>query len=192
MGMGLIAGLVLLGEEVKWGRIEWDPSKPKPVPTGPALEVTLTIFERIAKNAKEALVWEGLPHPFEKELLETEQKRTETVRLHGDLFYQPGQRVNAEQAEKFRVALAAAALPFGGSKLCGGFHADYAVAWENDNGSSIARVCFGCGEIKFNTPQGETIADLSGEGRKVLGALFEPFKKERPPSQFSKQTKQTK
>jgi hypothetical protein len=133
--------------------------------------------------AKSAQLFEGLPHPFERELLESEQKRAATRRLHGELFYEKAQAVPSDAAEKLRVAMNDAVRPYRGMKLCGGFHADYAITWQTGRATYAALVCFGCSEIKLHVPGGELTADMSAEGAKALRLLLEPFRKERPPRQ---------
>jgi hypothetical protein len=144
---------------------------------------TVAAIDAAAKSATTVQLFEGLPHPFERELLESEQKRAATRRLYGELFYEKVQAVPPDAAGKLRVALSDAVRPYRGMKLCGGFHADYAITWQTAKGTYAAVVCFGCSEIKLHIPGGELIADMSADGAKALRLLLEPFRKERPPRQ---------
>lgn len=125
-------------------------------------------------------VFEGLPHPFEREALAAEKQKP-TRQFDDQLFYAAAQPLSAGQRAELKTWIGADTfVPYRGMKLCGGFHADYAVRWTWNKGSNetVLLVCFGCGEARVLAAARDT-ADLAGSG-KPLRSFFSAFRKERP------------
>ncbi|MES2594505.1 MAG: hypothetical protein V4662_04175 [Verrucomicrobiota bacterium] len=55
----------------------------------------------------------------------------------------------------------AAFIPYGGPKLCGGYHADLAVRFESSDGPIDLLLCFGCGDVLIYSPHGSRITYMS-------------------------------
>lgn len=151
------------------------------------LESALGVLKQAVGLAEGAQVFEGLPHPFEKEALEAE-KRKPTVRFDGEWFYEkPAALETSSRLAVEKALLGSSLTPFRGLKLCGGFHADYAVRWTSDDGrrATLALVCFGCGEARIIADDGRRwTADLSAEGVKELRTFFATYRRERPAPDF--------
>jgi hypothetical protein len=100
-------------------------------------------------------VYRGLPHPvMDKELFEKERAKGKTRELHGFLFYEPPNNLNAESAKALTQIFANPQnfQPFQ-KKLCGPFHPDYAIEWKVGVDIYHAQICFGCEEVKFYGPR---------------------------------------
>jgi hypothetical protein len=64
-----------------------------------------------------------------------------------------------------------------GPKLCGGFHADFAVILNAPDGTTEFMVCLGCQEVLIFAPGGECIVELNEEPYRLLK---EAWKQEQP------------
>lgn len=92
---------------------------------------------------------EGLPHPaWETKLFERELQRGDIVRIAGWPFYaEPLPVTRATSVALELLALDPASFaPKRGEGLCGGFHPDFAIVWEEERNSSYLLLCFGCSE----------------------------------------------
>lgn len=148
-----------------------------------AHDVTLPLFTASAARAETWFVWEGLPHPVgEKDLHASEKSRKPTAELHGDAFYSRAALIRSEDRSVFADLLSRAETyaVYGGSKLCGGFHADYALEWRANGRVYRALVCFGCHEIKLASDDVTLLCDLPGPAHEVLAAILKPYRRERP------------
>ena len=65
-----------------------------------------------------------------------------------------------------------------GEKLCGGYHPDYCLRWEDDTDTYDLMICFGCCEMKFYGPENYLIADIKAE----FETLLEKYRDQRPES----------
>lgn len=102
-------------------------------------------------SANRLKVYEGLPHQVkEKALLERELGKKGVTRILGYPFYGPA--VTAKNGEALRKLMSdpASYRIYTGPKTCGGFHPDYALAWEVDGVTQHVLVCYGCGEALFS------------------------------------------
>lgn len=146
-----------------------------------------------AKQADKFTVYEGLPHPFDKKLVEAEIRTKPTVLLDENWFYLPSQPMPAEDRSSLQRLFAAGRFkPWRGGKFCGGFHGDYAVSFESDGSSYLVLLCFGCHEARIlrmlqdnpnvrAAPRFRLTVDLTDDGYKELRELFKKYRKERPP-----------
>jgi hypothetical protein len=96
------------------------------------------------------MLFEGLPHQtFEKHLL-AEELRTKDVRQFGGFpFYREPMYLHPGDAVLLRTFFSRpdAFPPYSGSKLCGGFHPDYAIWWLGAHIQLCTILCFGCMEV---------------------------------------------
>lgn len=193
-----LTGLVPAAESPSSSRLPLTLSKstehPSPPRPGAAPDDAEGGFERAMTILKESLapsegaeVFEGLPHPFEKEARAAEQQKP-TRRFDEELFYaSPAALTPKARRELETLVQSGTLVPFRGLKLCGGFHADYAVRWLRDKGARqvVVMFCFGCGEARIVAEDGQRwTTDLSPEGLKELRAFFAPFRQERPAPNF--------
>ena len=58
--------------------------------------------------------------------------------------------------------------PYGGPKLCGGYHADFAVQLDAPKRAVEFMVCLGCHEVLLFAPSGECIVELSDESYRMF------------------------
>ena len=134
-------------------------------------------------KADAVALYEGLPHQtFEKDRLEGEKATNKTVSLFGYPFYAAPLPLKSDDSKKLLAALSDARSyrDFGGEKLCGGFHPDYAVEFEVGKVKYHVLVCFGCGEAKLCGPKRGLRVDLSGDGQQDFAALLKPNRQNRP------------
>jgi len=140
-------------------------------------EIRLAIIDSARIN-----VYEGLPHQmFEPELLAKESKRKDTKKIDSFRFYTPA--VAATNPEDLKRILSSpnTIQIFGGEKLCGGFHPDYAVEWFNTDGARFfAQICFGCHEIIYSDGRREFRYDFEDEPLEELKVELAPYAKKRP------------
>lgn len=145
-------------------------------------------FERALAALKHAMamgqtveVFEGLPHPSEGPVVEAEKQKP-SRQFDQEWFYAEPQAVSPELRLEVEGLLTGSTLaPYRGAKLCGAFHADFAVRWTWNKGESTSMllVCFGCNEARVLSG-GRWTADLTPEGTEKLRAFFGTFRKERP------------
>jgi hypothetical protein len=132
------------------------------------------------------IVFEGLPHPgYEAELFESEKNSKSTVKLHGSYFYKAFQPAKDTETSELRETLSDPERfePFSGEKKCGGFHADYAVAWKENGRLFKVLICFGCGEVKRFGPQGEVREDMKTNTSDLLKMVLKMYDRDRPAHQ---------
>ena len=153
---------------------------------------------RAAENGENFVVYEGLPHHFEKELVEKEIRTKTTVRFDGNWFYTPAQSTTEEEAAHLTKLFGDQVFkPWRGFKFCGGFHGDYAVAFASGKDNWLVLFCFSCHEariLKLPMPQGTQPAsvgwrltvDLIDDKFQELTTLFKNRRQERPASQLGK------
>lgn len=144
---------------------------------------TLPLFVSTAARAKAFTLREGLPHPgAEKNLHEAEKARVPVFTLHGETFYATPITPSRLDTEALRNLLSrpSAYLPYTGLKLCGGFHADYAIEWTVDDHAFSAFVCFTCHEIKLISTDTTLRCDLPDTSLSTLAPLLKTYRSQRP------------
>ena len=148
-----------------------------------------------AKQSGKFTVYEGLPHFFEgREFVENEIRTKPTVLIDENWFYLPSQVMPAgDRSILQQLFLTGGFKPWHGVKLCGGFHADYAVSFESGGSNGyLVLFCFGCHEARIlrmlpdspksqGAPGFRLTVDLTEDGYKSLQEFFKKYRKERPP-----------
>jgi hypothetical protein len=146
----------------------------------------LTQFTAVAEGVRSATsftLYEGLPHGmWEASELETELKNKKTVERQGSHFYERPLEVNPVDLQELRTLTSTADNfhSFTGEKMCGGFHADYSLVWQDEQATYEFQICFGCGEVLIFGPTQEMRLDLQGNG---LKSVLEKYHGQRPPEQ---------
>lgn len=131
--------------------------------------------------AKTLSVFEGLPHQrWDRDLLAQEIKREDTTKIWKYPFYTPS--VLATNANELKRLLSSpdAIEVYGGPKLCGGYHPDYCLSWEEEKKTYNALICFGCHEVVFFDGKTSIIYDLHDDAQKRLKELLSIYAKKRP------------
>ena len=138
-------------------------------------------YRTTMRDATELVVFEGLPHQmWESDQLEAELKRSDTTKIWNYPFYTPG--VAATNAYDLKVLLGSQASirPYGGGKLCGGYHPDFCVSWTVKSITYYVQVCFGCDEIVFYNGATHLKYDMAEGLNEKLRAALKPYAKKRP------------
>lgn len=126
----------------------------------------------------------GLPHPYhEKDEFFHELWKGGNQSIHGYRFYKRPEKPSAAVAATFAEVLADSQSfrSYAGPKMCGGYHADFAVRLESGGESTWFLVCLGCGEVLIYSKDRELICDLEPVAETRLRdawseQLGEPFK----------------
>lgn len=145
---------------------------------------------RAIREAEQIELLEGLPHPSsEPRLRELEVARVKPVDIAGELFYpEPLPAAPEAIAELARLTTDLRGyktppfpLPKHYVKLCGGFHADFALLWKTKAATVVtALVCFGCSEIRFLYRTWTLTVDFTNERDRELFKTFRPLRRQRP------------
>jgi len=139
------------------------------VPKGAQINTqVLPIFQNALASRTGMRLLEGLPNEnTEAKLYRAEKKANQTVKRAGFLFYPTPITPSPADEQALVTALSqpGAVAEFSGAmKMCGGFHPDFAILWNDAAGAAYeAQICFGCEEIKLFGPNNELYADLAPE-----------------------------
>ena len=134
-------------------------------------------FRRLvpAKTASVVKAFSGLPHNYgDSEAFVQELWNSENQSIHGYRFYLE----QLELSGGFRQIVhdlftdKRTFTPYGGPKLCGGYHADFAIRFDDDGRQHWFLVCFGCHEILCFTNGAELISDIDSDAYKALLAAW--------------------
>lgn len=138
-------------------------------------------FRTSVATAGKLMVYEGLPHPLmERERFKKEMKREDVVKIGGCSFYTPA--VQSKDQEKLRKLLTdpETSSLYGGPKLCGGFHPDFAVVWESGGNTYQVLICCGCHEVLYLEAKRKLMYDLSDDACAKLRASLTGHVLKRP------------
>ncbi len=135
-------------------------------------------YKGILAAAKEIVIYEGLPHPYEEEeLLKKEAKRKDIVTLPplDEAFYTPAvEVVNAEAILKLLAG--SDGIQENEPKKCD-FHSDFCIQFKHQDTTYHAFFCFGCGEVSVRQGDSGVTFGFNDEELKKLLAVYE---KKRP------------
>lgn len=125
-------------------------------------------------RAKSLTIFEGHPRALDRVKAAGERTRKPSFERHGEWFYSAPLPAPVELDRALRTAVLDGAKPFRGTKLCGGFHADFLLSWEGPAGKVEALLCFGCHELKIVGVAGALYGDLANveQLRQVLRTAF--------------------
>ena len=101
--------------------------------------------------ASKLSLYEGLPHQtWNYDDLQSELKNKKTVTRYAFPFYQKANVISDADADKVRelVQKQNSFRKFGGYKLCGGYHPDFSLIWQDGETEIEMQICLGCHEIK--------------------------------------------
>ena len=152
----------------------------------PLTEQDLKLFTPISEaigRASNLTLFEGLPHQaHEADELKHELATKKTIRLHRFPFYEQPLAVGADAVEVLRHLSASAKSyqTYGGPKLCGGFHPDYCLAWQDGKTTYHLLICFGCHEMKLYGPGTELLVDLYDDAHRTFKSTLKPYRAQRP------------
>lgn len=153
---------------------EKDLARFKPVSVGIRRATALTLYE-------------GLPHPvWEAESLKKELTSGKKImRAQGFPFYARPLPLRAAAVERLRVLCAdeASYTTYQGPKMCGGYHPDHCLVWQDGEVTYQLLVCFGCHEMKIFGPAGEIMADIRPKAFEAFESALKEHRVQRPPRQ---------
>src|SRR5262245_23623714 len=141
-------------------------------------------FFRAIESAERLDILEGLPHPRREEREFSRELASQSVRdILDSFFYQESRPLKVEDHAAIKSVLADPRTFLPGPrkiKLCGGFHADFAVEFHHDDQVGAALICFGCGEIKALIQGTQWHHDLLDQAAVVLHQVLSPYRVKRP------------
>ena len=182
-GCGLLVGILIAGAVVVKWHFKRD-EKGRVVPWFERVDMAyLATFAKGAEKASRSVLHEGLPNPkWEKELFEAERKAKRSRQIHGHFFYEGSLSITkADEQELKRIVKGSSVFAeWGGTKLCGGYHPDYAIEWMDGDESYFALICLGCHEAKLFGPSGRLYCDIPDATYEVLKALLLKYRVNRP------------
>lgn len=143
------------------------------------------VADRSVGGAKMITLFEGLPHPnYEESVFQAEKAGSKPIVERGEYsFYGEPLRLSLEEQASLERILGdqATYARYDGEKRCGGFHPDYAVEWQQDDGKvRTTLICFTCAEFKVRGPDGEHRYDIAQPAREPLARLLQGRRKNRP------------
>lgn len=156
------------------------------LPVSPTVEPprdTAPLFQSLDSPVGFTL-YEGLPRPSSgQEAYAQERMRTDIFFLGVHAFYKEPVSLSAVDATQLReiVAHKDSHLEYRGPKLCGGFHPDYVVMW--NDGTFGAMICFGCHEWGIFTPQDSYYEDIERSAYEKLRTILSRYVINRPAAQ---------
>jgi hypothetical protein len=114
-----------------------------------------TDFSRLPRvpppaDATLAVIYRGLPHQYwQKRDLWRDLFTTSHRSIGGYRFYTTPAVVSEPLRSSVASAIRSRTLyqPYGGAKLCGGYHPDYCFEWHTSHGTFYALLCTGCHEM---------------------------------------------
>ena len=146
-------------------------------------------FRRAIESAERLDLLEGLPHPtFEADIFSQELASSAVRDILDSFFYEELHSLNARDDAAIRSVLSdprtfvTFLLRPGevATKLCGGFHADFAIEFRHDAQVGAALICFGCGEIKTLIQDDSWHYDLLPEAEVALSRVLLRHRYKRP------------
>ena len=140
----------------------------------------IAAHQKIFANAKDLMIYEGLPHPYEEEkLFKTETKRKDTIKFQplDEAFYSPSTKAtNTEPIIK--LLSEPGGIKINHPKKCG-FHSDYCLEFTSGGIKYRAFTCFGCWEM-FVFKGDEQKGHVFWFDKKELSKLLAIYDKKRP------------
>ncbi|MEO6183695.1 MAG: hypothetical protein ABIP71_11485 [Verrucomicrobiota bacterium] len=131
-----------------------------------------------SKNQKIGKIVRGLPHNFnDEDEFVRDLWNSENVSIHGYRFYkEPLQSTPEFESILHSVMTSQKSFrPYGGPKMCGGYHADFAAQFED----SWFLVCLGCHEILCYSKKAQLICEFDKTAYQSLSTAWSELNKGR-------------
>lgn len=116
-------------------------------------------------------IYRGLPHPYgDKEAFIRDLWHTPNRSILGYRFYDKPETLAPHLSKAIASILSHpnSYHEYGGPKLCGGYHADFAVLLGGDGKQRWLLVCLGCDEVLIRSDDGELICELEPIAHSLL------------------------
>lgn len=123
-------------------------------------------------------MYEGLPHPkWDRNEFLSELWTSSNQSIQGYRFYKRPAAPSASVQATLLDVLARKEFfqPYPGPKMCGGYHADFAVRLESHGKSTWFLVCLGCHEVIVHADGKELICDLERHAARRLEEAWMDF-----------------
>jgi hypothetical protein len=149
---------------------------------------TVDALPAILGSPNEIVLWEGMPHQFQEgQLLADELLKNKFTEIRGEKFYRAARSVEKDDVAPLMEMLSSREThdPSILMKLCGGFHADYALQWKTPHGPVTVLVCFGCHELVMFGRNFSLQSDISQRSYGRLMERLRKYHKSRPSSSYS-------
>jgi hypothetical protein len=153
---------------------------------GPLTAGAQEYFEPMSAGIGRAIrvtLYEGLPHQtFEADILLREIEHKKSIVLHGYPFYERPLRLLVRDVAELRRIFSDKTTYeiFHGEKLCGGFHPDYGMTWEQGGQTYTVLICFGCREFKLFGPDHDLRTNANPEVFARVEAILKRYHGQRP------------
>ena len=137
-----------------------------------------------AREAAVHQIYRGLAHPYhDKEEFTRQLWRTPNRSILGYRFNEEQEHLSDDLKQRMARILSQpdSYHRYLGPKMCGGYHADFAVQLGGDGKERWMLVCLGCGEVLIRGDDGEVICDLEPLAEMLLREIWsehlgEPYK----------------
>lgn len=186
LGLKVLAVIVIVlavSAALLWWRFHPD-EKGRIVPPFERIDMAyLETFVAGAESAERLVVYEGLPNKsWGGGLYRAELERTDLIEVKNYHFYAAPLVINADDMVALNALLKRDPLfvEWGGMKLCGGYHPDFALEWRDGDKSYFALICLTCHEVKMYGPDGRLYADIADETYVVIKTILGKYRVNRP------------
>jgi hypothetical protein len=147
----------------------------------PSVDADFTNLSKVLppKTASVVEAFPGLPHNHgDSEAFVQELWGSDNQSIHGYRFYSEPLKLSSEFKQVVHDLLTdpSTFTAYGGPKLCGGYHADFAVQFDSSGQQYWFLVCFGCHEVLCFSKGEELISDLDSDAVKALYAAWKTNK----------------
>lgn len=128
----------------------------------------------LCKKADHVEIFEGLPAMVGKEVLEAEEKRSDTFKRDIFRFYSPALTLPEKDQKVLleETLIESSYVPWQGLKLCR-FHPDLLIRFTHDEAVVDLLLCFGCSEAYFLAPKISAHVGING----LVAAKWEEIQK---------------
>ena len=140
-------------------------------------------FASQIRNAKSFRLFEGLPHQFsEAVMLRSELASKDTFRIwEFDFYSAPVPTSPSDLQVLTRLASSSDTyVTFGGPKLCGGFHPDFALTWNDGTKRTSLLLCLGCSEMLFINDDRKFLVTIRHEFWEQFRDILDKYHPNRP------------
>lgn len=140
-------------------------------------------FAAGVRNSTGLTLYEGLPHPmYERDVAAKEIASKSIVELGEYGFYSEPLSLPESEVAELRALYCDGSTfrAFRGLKMCGGFHADYALVWENGADRIIVQICFSCHEMRTVVGDKWLHCDIQQKAYDQFAAILKKYRKNRP------------
>ena len=143
----------------------------------PSVDADFSNLHKVVPSKSASIVeaLSGLPHNFsDSEDFVQELWHSDNRSIHGYRFYSDPIALTDELKQVIHDLFTTQGTftPYGGPKLCGGYHADFAVRFDDAGQQYWFLVCLGCHEVLCYAKGEELVIELESTAYKALVAAW--------------------